>query len=318
MQGEILVTGGTGTLGHAIARRVRRDGTRARLTVYSRDPMRQAAMRREFPEHRYVLGDVCDARALALAAAGHDLIIHAAAQKHIPQAEAAPDHCYAVNVTGSQNVLHAAALGGVGQVLGISTDKACHPINAYGCSKLMMERLCQQFALAQSAVRVNLCRYGNVLGSTGSVIPVWEAALARGEKPKVTDPTMTRFWLSADQAVDLIEFALTEPSGTITIPRLPGLSMARLAEYVLPAGTELETIGLRPGEKLHEELVTAEEWPFVYRHGQADGLGYMRLYPVTGKPVKPPGDGRLAGYMSNCAHELDRYGLAELLEAVTE
>lgn len=305
LTGSVLITGGTGTLGHAIARRVRRDAMPCRLTIYSRDPMRQAAMRREYPEHRYVLGDVCDQLALMYAAAGHDLIIHAAAQKHIPQAEAAPDHCYAVNVTGSQNVLRAAALGGAQQVLGISTDKACHPINAYGCSKLMMERLYQQFALAQSVVRVNLVRYGNVLGSTGSVIPVWDAALARGEMPKITDPDMTRFWLTSDQAVDLILFALTEPPGTVTIPRLPGLRMGRMFEYLHP-NDGFGMIGLRPGEKMHEELLTAEETPFC-----SAGIGeeYMRLYPVT----TPAHFEALYGYTSANAPELTRAELLAML-----
>jgi UDP-N-acetylglucosamine 4,6-dehydratase len=267
--------------------------------------MRQAAMRREYPEHRYVLGDVCDLAALTLAAAGHDLIIHAAAQKHIPEAEAFPDHCYHVNVTGSQNVLRAAASSGVGQVLGISTDKACWPINTYGCSKLMMERLYQQFALAQATVRVNLVRYGNVLGSTGSVIPVWEQALARGETPKITDPDMTRFWLTSDQAVDLIVFALEEPSGTVTIPRLPGLRMGRMLDYLHP-GSARDVIGLRPGEKLHEMLVTPQEMPFA---SAGAGVKYIRLYPVTTAPRFDPS----AGYTSDTAPELTRAQLLEML-----
>lgn len=307
LRGNVFVTGGTGTLGKAIARRVVREGWDCTLTIFSRDPVKQQHMRREYPGLRYILGDVCDARLLRAAIAGHQTVLHLAAQKHIPQGEADPEHCYAVNVDGSRNVLHAAADAGAEQIVFISTDKACWPINVYGCTKMMAERMYQQAARVLP-LAVNIMRYGNVIGSTGSVVQVWREALARGETPTITDPTMTRFWLTVDQAVDAILYALDEPSGTITIPRLPALSMARLAEYVLPEGLEPRVVGLRPGEKMHEMLLTPQETAYCY---PPDDRGYMRLHPVTGAGEYMQS---IVGYTSDRAHQLERAELLAMLE----
>lgn len=308
LQGNILITGGAGTLGQAIIERARRDKWDCTFTIYSRDPLKHQAMRRKYPECRYVLGDILDKRALSAACAGHDTVIHAAAQKHIPEAEAHPDHCYSVNVVGSGNVLEAAFYAGVKRILAISTDKACWPVNVYGASKFMMERQYQQFALhVGDQMQVNLCRYGNVLGSNGSVLQVWAGARTRGERVKMTDPTMTRFWLNEQRAVDLILYALTQPTGVITIPRLPALSMGRLAEY-LDVGN-YEVIGLRPGEKMHEMLVTPQEWPFVENKHH----NYMTLNPVTGTPIA---GGDVRGYTSDAARQLTHEELAAMLEDV--
>lgn len=313
LQGDILITGGAGTLGQAIVERARRDKWDCTFTIYSRDPLKHQAMRRKYPECRYVLGDVLDARALTLAAVGHDTIIHAAAQKHIPEAEHHPAHCYAVNVEGSRNVLDAAEDAGVGQVIAISTDKACWPVNVYGASKFMMERLYQQRAQTTQYniyTEIKLCRYGNVLGSNGSVLQAWENARARAVLPKITDPTMTRFWLNEQRAVDLILYTTTQLHGTITIPRLPALSMAEMAEYM---GVEnYEIIGLRPGEKMHEMLVTPQEWPFVENKHHT----YMTLNPVTGKPAGEEGVMRGRGYTSDTARQLTRAELTAMLEEV--
>ncbi len=312
LSGNVLVTGGTGTLGQAIITRAEREGWPCRFTVFSRDPVRQQNMRRVHPRCRYVLGSVENARALYAVVPGHELVLHLAAQKHIPDAEANPAQCVSVNVDGSANVLHAAMDGGARQIMLISTDKACWPVNVYGATKFVAERMYQQ-AAAHWDLQVNICRYGNVLGSTGSVIPVWRAALARGERPKLTDPTMTRFWLTTDQAVDLILFALSEPSGTVTIPRLAALSMARLAEYVLPHGTKTETIGLRPGEKMHEMLVTPQEALYAQ---DVPGHDYIRLYPVTDTPITRADQVAYAhGYTSDRTPELTR---ADLLAMIGE
>lgn len=299
LSGNVLLTGGTGTLGYAIAERVRREQWPCTLTIYSRDPVRQQVMRRKYPEYRYAMGDILDVDSLVKVAHGHGLIIHAAAMKHIPEAEAYPGYCYRINVDGSINVLEAAQQANVKQVLAISTDKACHPINTYGCTKLMMERYYQHMAGVLDHMQINLCRYGNVLGSTGSVLKAWSQALESNEKPKITDPNMTRFWLTDQAAVDLILYALTEPSGTITIPRLPGLSMGRMFEYLYP-NHEYEAIGLRPGEKMHEELLTRSEWPYM----ELSGKHYMRLWPVTGIPDNNPNN--YLGYTSDIAQELTR------------
>lgn len=304
LSGNVLLTGGTGTLGNALAERIEREVLDCVLTVYSRDPIKQQVMKRRYPKHRYVLGDVLDLDALTRVSYGHNLIIHAAAQKHIPEAEMWPGQCYAVNVQGSMNVIDAAVTAGVRQVLGISTDKACHPVNTYGCTKLMMERYYQHVAGELGDVlSVNLVRYGNVLDSNGSVLKAWSDAVKAKVKPKVTDPAMTRFWLTDQAAVDLILYALGEPSGTISIPMLPGLAMGKMLEYLYP-GVRGEVVGLRPGEKMHEELLTKEEAPFT-----RGGTGYLRLWPVTVNPFSD--DTR--GYNSAIAPELTRDELLQMV-----
>lgn len=304
--GRVFITGGAGTLGHAIAERVRADGNTAQLTIFSRDPLKHQAMRRKYPEHTYITGDVLDLRALTLAVAGHDLILHAAAQKHIPEAEHAPTDCYRSNVDGTLNVVHAAIAANVQQVLAISTDKACQPVNAYGCSKLMMERALQQIALEVKTPRINLCRYGNVLNSNGSVLRAWKQARERGDKCAITHRDMTRFWISEAQAVDLILYALSEPSGSITIPMLPALSMLALLRYTQGDNAAHTVIGIRPGEKLHEELITRYEYPYTMKTPD----GYTRLYPVTGVPNS---DVPEHGYTSDIARTLTREELAAML-----
>lgn len=252
MSNNIFLTGGSGTLGKAIL-----ETSEQPITVFSRDPMKQMKLRAELDrEFRCVIGDVRDEMAVFRAMAGHDLVIHAAAMKHIPQAEQDPDACYEINVRGSRNVLDAALRHGIRDVVLISTDKACHPVNVYGCSKMMMERLALSYVSA--GLNVYLPRYGNVIDSTGSVVQVWRKQLADGGKISITDPQMTRFWLTPNQAVDVIMESM-KYKNTIYVPRLPALSIIKLAQYALGDDVEVETIGLRPGEKIHEELMTKEE-----------------------------------------------------------
>lgn len=309
LTGNILITGGTGTLGYALAARIVAEGYPCRVTIYSRDPMKQQTMRRKFPSFRYALGDVCDGERLRVLATGHDTIMHLAAQKHIPEAEANPRNCAITNVYGTQQVIEAARHAGA-NVLFVSTDKACWPVNFYGATKIIGERLMQE-AAGERGPRINICRYGNVVGSTGSVIPAWRQAMERGERPKLTCAEMTRFWLTAEAAVDLILFAMGEPSGSITIPRLPALSMARLAEYVIGPHwrNTVDVIGLRPGEKMHEMLLTPQEAPYC---AEVPGGRYLRLYPVTGSPAIPP-RGLVNGYTSDMARELSSEELAVML-----
>lgn len=255
MTGSILVTGGTGTLGHAILRRAERECWPASFTVYSRSELLQAQMRSRFPHARYVLGDVRDRDRLASAAAGHDTIIHAAAMKRIPECEAQPGECYATNVQGSLNVLHAALTAGVSRVLGISTDKACLATTAYGASKLAMEKA---FQAAPPHICATLVRYGNVVASRGSVIPLWRAQAARGEPLTITDSRMTRFWMSVDDAVDLVLAGLEADAGTITVAKMGALPVEEMARIIQPEAA-LRTIGLRSDEKLHEDLIHPNE-----------------------------------------------------------
>lgn len=256
LTGNILITGGSGTLGHAIARTARQEGWDCRITIYSRSELRQAHMRQRFADLRYVLGDVRDAERLAAAMAGHDLVIHAAAVKRIPEAEQQPVNCYETNITGALNVARAAVLAGVRRVVGISTDKACQAITAYGASKLAMEKLFQ--AQADGGPIFTLCRYGNVVASNGSVIPLWREQAARGQALTVTSREATRFWMGETEAVRTIEHAAAMQHGTVTIPKMRSLSMAELVEIVAP-GARVQVTGFRSVEKLHEDSVSADE-----------------------------------------------------------
>jgi UDP-N-acetylglucosamine 4,6-dehydratase len=273
------MTGGTGTLGRAILRRAYDETWLARFTVFSRDPVKQLTLKRDFPDIRCVLGDIRDYDSLYRAMIGHDTVLHLAAMKHIPQAEANVQEAIAVNVTGSTNVAAAAMQAGVERVVGISTDKVCHPINVYGATKKLLEDVFREFN-QYNLTKFHLCRYGNVIGSNGSVLQVWRQAIARGEKPRITDPEMTRFWLTEDQAVDLVLLSLQTEPGAVVIPLAPALSMGAFAKFLL-GDIELEVMGLRPGEKLHECLITKEERHKVFIRDE----GFAVLYDLK------PGEG---------------------------
>lgn len=252
---NVLVTGGTGTLGHAILRAAERENWNCSFTVYSRSELRQAQMRQKFPRVRYVLGDVRDYDRLSAAVAGHDLVIHAAAMKRLDDCDRQPDECYTINTQGSINALRACQHHGIARLIGISTDKACAASTAYGASKLMMERL---FAAARGSTTCTLVRYGNVVASNGSVIPIWRRQLAEGKPLGITDPGMTRFWMAPSDAVKLVSYAATLPHGTIAVPKMGSLSLAEMAAIIAP-GAPHQTIGMRFAEKRHEDLVALDE-----------------------------------------------------------
>lgn len=304
MKGNILITGGTGTLGQAIVNRAVRESWDCAITIYSRDEMKQQAMKRKFPRYRYVIGDVADYDTLERVMIGHDTVLHLAAFKHIPAGEMNLAALFSTNLTGSLNVAKAAVRTGVERVLGISTDKACHPVNAYGMTKALMERFFQE-ANRSELTRFHLVRLGNVLSSTGSVIPAWRGQAERGEPLKVTDPNMTRFWLSIPDAVEYAISALTLTPGVVLIPLLPGLRMELMAEYLFP-GQQHQTIGLRPGEKKHEELLTLEESPFAEVCGEA-----FHLHPITGEPRAD--SGLQSGYRSDQVEQLSKAALLAML-----
>lgn len=271
---KILITGGTGTLGNAIVKTAVAEERDWEITIFSRDYIKQAAMKRKYPQLHYVIGDICDYDSIYQTAVGQDVIIHAAAQKHIPAAEENILDAIRVNVHGSQNVAMAAVMAGVRQVVGISTDKVCTPTSIYGMTKAMMERMYVQYAADYwGTVDFTLCRYGNVLGSNGSVLQVWERQAATGGPITLTDPTMTRFWLSEADAVSLVFSAMMLKSGQIIIPKAPALSMAKLANYLYP-DMEKQVIGRRPGEKDNELLVDADEVPRLI-----DGEDFWVLLP---------------------------------------
>ena len=308
-QSNIFVTGGAGTLGKALARKRQREGWTGRFTVYSTSPWKHAELRREFPDVMCVQGDIRNAETLKLAMLGHDVVIHAAAVKYIPDSEYASLDTIDVNVYGSEIVCQAAREVGVRHCLGISTDKACHPANAYGASKMLMEKVLQEYARAGGDTRFHLVRYGNVLESVGSVIETWRKCLDEGKPIRITDPEMTRFWLSPAMAADHVVASLSLPSGRIYVPMEKALDIGQLLNYTIGAAVEFERIPLRPGEKLHETLLTEDELDFAEVYAQAPTPHFV-LHPSTDKRMKPKW---LEPYTSLTAPELTGAELTELL-----
>lgn len=280
---NVFITGGAGTLGKAIISRAKTEGWDTKFTVYSRDAHKHDALERMFPGVHCIIGDIRSTETLSDLMVGHDLVIHAAAIKHIPQAERNVAESMSINIDGSISVALAAEVARVKQVVGISTDKVCHSVNVYGATKYLMEKFFQSM---QGETKFNLVRYGNVIGSVGSVIQVWRDMLTKDGVVRATDPDMSRFWLTADQAVTVILKSLDQPTGTILIPWLPATTMKQLAEYVLPEGTKVEYTGLRPGEKRNEEMLTNEEGYYAEEAEQ----NYIRLWPTTTKPMAYPLD----------------------------
>lgn len=232
-----LVTGGTGSFGHALAAAF--DST---LRIYSRDEEKQRAMALRFPQHEYVIGDVRDLAALRRAMRGCDAVIHAAALKQVPTGERFPSEVVATNVGGAQHVMDAADGRAV---VALSTDKAVEPVNAYGASKMLAEHI----VLAAGGAVV---RYGNVLGSRGSIVPVFRAQVAAGQPITITDPRMSRFVLTLPEAVALVLQALADGPG-LYLRHSPAALVSQFAEVIGP-GHPTVTIGVRPGEKLHEKI----------------------------------------------------------------
>lgn len=256
LSGNILITGGSGTLGHAIVRASIAEKWDCSFTIYSRSELRQAQMRQKYPQLRYILGDVRDYERVQAAVAGHDVVVHAAAMKRLPECDAQPVECFQTNVQGSVNVLRACQWHGVKRMIVISTDKACAASTAYGASKLMMERA---IIASQGPTICTAVRYGNVVASSGSVVPIWRTQAKEGKPLTVTDPEMTRFWMAPSDAVALIEYAATLDHGLIAVPKMGSLSIREMADIVAP-GADLVTIGLRFAEKHHEDLVALDEF----------------------------------------------------------
>ncbi len=258
----ILLTGGTGSFGGAFVERVLDEWPDATIRVYSRDELKQSEMRARFGDRqlRYVLGDIRNKTRMARACQGADIIVHAAAMKQVPACEYNPFEAVQTNVLGSQHVVDCAIDSSVTKVVALSTDKAVNPVNLYGATKLCEEKIVVQGnAYASHSDTVLSCvRYGNVVGSRGSVVPLFEQQAGAGLLT-LTDERMTRFWITLDQAVDLVLFALDNATGgEVFIPKIPSMKVVDLAEAIAP-GVPREVIGIRPGEKLHELLLTADE-----------------------------------------------------------
>jgi UDP-N-acetylglucosamine 4,6-dehydratase len=263
---SILITGGTGSLGKALTKRILETHPNIKkLIIFSRDEQKQFLMAQEFsektfPQIRFLLGDVRDQERLIRAFNGIDIVIHAAAMKHVHLAEYNPDECIKTNIGGAQNVIHAALQTKVSNVVALSTDKACAPINLYGATKLTSDKL---FVAANNIKGINpikfsVVRYGNVMGSNGSVIPFFMKKSKTGILP-ITDKNMTRFNISLQGGVDMVMHAIEHAwGGEIFIPKIPSYRILDVAKAVAP-DCQIEIVGIRPGEKIHEEMITSSD-----------------------------------------------------------
>lgn len=270
---SILITGGTGSFGKRWVFRLLSEYQPKKIIIYSRDELKQYEMAKIFPPEkypcmRYFVGDVRDKDRLSRALTGIDIVIHAAALKHVPAAEYNPFEFIKTNVIGAQNLIETCIDRGVKKVVALSTDKACNPINLYGATKLCSDKLFvagNSYAGSQDT-RFAVVRYGNVVGSRGSVIPFFMTARRKGVLP-ITDLRMTRFWITLDQGIDLVKIAFNKlQGGEIFVPKIPSMKVTDLAAALAPE-CKIVVTGIRPGEKLHECMIGEDDSPNTYDCG---------------------------------------------------
>ncbi len=260
----LLITGGTGSFGKKCVEILLRDHKLKKLIIFSRDELKQFEMAQifspqQYPCMRYFIGDVRDKDRLYRAFRDVDYIIHAAALKQVPAAEYNPTECVRTNIIGAENILNAAADRGVKKVVALSTDKAVAPVNLYGATKLCSDKLFIAANMYASPTRYSVVRYGNVMGSRGSVIPFFVQKKQQGEPLPITDKRMTRFWITLEESVRMVlrAFALAS-GGEIFVPKIPSMKITDLAKAIAP-DLPITEVGIRPGEKLHESMITEED-----------------------------------------------------------
>ena len=319
----VLITGGTGSFGNKLVEILLERHDPEAIRIYSRDELKQSELRRRFADHdsrmRYLIGDVRDLGRLARAMRGVDVVVHAAALKQVPACEYNPFEAVQTNVVGAENVVSASIENDVPLTIALSSDKAVNPVNLYGATKLCAEKIVTQGNAysGDSAARFSSVRYGNVVGSRGSVIPLFKAQLPTGVLT-ITDERMTRFWITLEQAVEFVLDSLGRMGGgEIFVPRIPSMRVTDVAAALAP-DAERRVIGIRPGEKLHEVLLTEDE----SRHSLETDNGYVilpehvswRLREVENGRGLPPG----FRYSSdNNEHWLDVDELREMASNVT-
>jgi len=265
---SILITGGTGSFGNAFVEKVLQKSKPRKLIIYSRDELKQYEMQKRFSEYqqtsvlRFFIGDVRDGMRLRMAFRDVDFVVHAAALKQVPAAEYNPTECIHTNILGAENVVRAALDTDVKKVVALSTDKAANPINLYGATKLASDKV---FVAANNlagtnGTRYSIVRYGNVVGSRGSVIPLFKELVAQGaDEIPITALEMTRFWITLSQGVDMVVRTFQEMSGgEIFVPKIPSMRIAELAKAIAP-GVKHKIIGIRPGEKMHEVMISKDD-----------------------------------------------------------
>ena len=261
---SILITGGTGSFGKAFLQQVLETRNPERVVIFSRDELKQYDMRQiwgDDPRVRFFIGDIRDRDRLRMAMQGVEYVVHAAALKQVDTAEYNPMEYVKTNILGSENVMLASIDAGVKKVVALSTDKASSPVNLYGATKLTADKLfisSNHYSYARGT-KFAVVRYGNVMGSRGSVIPFFRRLAEQGEPLPITDLRMTRFWITLPQAVDFVVGAFEDmDGGELYVPRIPSMKVTDLAEAIVP-GAELVEVGIRPGEKLHEEMISPED-----------------------------------------------------------
>ena len=325
----LLITGGTGSFGNAVLRRFLNSDIRE-IRIFSRDEKKQDDMRHALqnPKVKFYIGDVRNRQSVDTVMPGVDFIFSAAALKQVPSCEFFPMEAYRTNVEGTNNVLESAIAHGVKNVVVLSTDKAAYPINAMGISKAMMEKvaIAQGRALGQNAKTTICCtRYGNVMASRGSVIPLWVEQMMEGHPITITDPNMTRFMMTLDDAVDLVMYAFEHgENGDLFVQKAPAATLSVLAEAIKQtysridpkyADTEVRVIGTRHGEKLYETLVTREEMAKAIDCGNyfripcdTRDLNYDKFFTEGNEAISVIED-----YHSHNTKRLDVEGMKELL-----
>ena len=293
---SVMITGGTGSFGQAFVKIMLDEYRPRRLVVFSRDELKQSEMQSRWPDGpdspmRYFLGDVRDRERVERALVGVDTLVHAAALKQVPALEANPFEAVQTNIVGTKNVIDAAINTGVSQVVGLSTDKAVNPINLYGATKLVAEKLLVQGNTYSglNGTQFACARYGNVIGSRGSVIPIFQAQRDTGTVT-VTDKRMTRFWITLEQGVRFVLLVIeTMKGGEVFIPKIPSMRLMDLVRAVAPS-CKIEVTGIRPGEKIHEVLVAEDESEQVLEYDDfylvlPSYIGWGKPQWVGGKPV---------------------------------
>jgi len=324
----VTITGGTGSFGSTMAKHLlKRDA--AEVRIFSRDEAKQDAMRHAIadPRVRFYLGDTRDLDSVERVVRGTDLIFHAAALKQVPSAEFFPLEAVKTNINGSANVLRSAIENGVKGVVCLSTDKAVYPINAMGMTKALMEKTAQAFArdYSDSDTTISVTRYGNVMYSRGSVIPLFISQIKNGKPITITDPAMTRFLMSLAESVDLVEYAFEHAqSGDLFVRKAPASTIEVLAKALVElfggADNEVQTIGFRHGEKLYESLLSTEE------RAKAEDLGDYFRVPLDSRDLNyseyfeegEPRQASLESYTSHNTKQLDVEGVKTLLLTIPE
>lgn len=318
----ILITGGTGSFGKAFTKYVLTNYSPKKIIIYSRDEFKQFMMDNEFKEYRsvlrYFIGDVRDKERLQRAFEGVDYVIHAAAMKQVPACEYNPNEAIKTNITGAQNIIDAALDSGVKKVVALSTDKAVNPVNLYGGTKLVSDKL---FIAANAYAGVkdinfSIVRYGNVAGSRGSVIPFFHNMIKNGgaELP-ITDYRMTRFWISLEEGVKLVIKALDEAKGGETfISKIPSFKITDLAQAMMP-GCEMPEVGIREGEKLHEIMVTVEDSMTTYEYDKHFIVYPQMVWSDTKRPT-PTGKKVAEGFSYSSDNNTEWLTVEEMKELI--